>query len=111
MFDSRYYKKKFVCVSEDGKYTLCDVSDTLDGKEYCKYVPDEDKPGEYGIYLLRNPKETFKNCHITPLRTFLKNKGYTDKDFINPFCRTKRIVNEIASINIINQNKNKVKQK
>lgn len=109
MFDSRYYNKKFICTNEDGIHILCDISDTLDGKEYYKYIPDQEKKGNYAIYLLRDPKESFKYCHITPLRTFLADKGYTDDDFRNPFNRTKKIVNEIDIINQIN--KPKIKQK
>lgn len=110
MFRGRYYMNKFVFIDADGVNTLYEISERTDGREYVRFVPDEEKSGEVAMYLVRDPKKTFDGGVKVPLGLFLEQKGYSNDDFKNPFGRTKRIVEEIRKINGIEKPKVKGKK-
>ncbi len=115
MFDSIYYKNKFVVTNKDGINTLYELILRLDGDEFFKHTISDD--GEFETYLMNQVrmKPILDKNKVTPLKIFLIDNGYTRNDFINPFGRTNRIVSEIDKINtkVVNQRtqKNHIKSR
>lgn len=101
MFDSSYYKKRIVYKLEADDYKAM-IELNYSRKECYVFLPDEEKPGDYAIYLrsLEN-KPLDHNRVVGSLGSYLASCGYNDFDFANPFGRTKKVVNTLEYINQI----------
>lgn len=109
MFDSHYYKNRIVYTLEDSDYKAM-VELNLGRRECFVFLPSEEKPGDYDIYLRKFNRKPLDPNRVENLGDFLIGYGYTDMDFINPFGRTKKIVNELDKINKLEIEKTKVKK-
>ena len=98
MFDSHYYKNRRVYTLEGSEYKAM-IELNLGRKEYYVFLPSEEKPGDYDIYLREFDRKPLDPNRVEYLSNFLIGYGYTDMDFINPFGRTKKIVNALDKIN------------
>lgn len=107
MFKGPYYKNKYVHTSADGMHTLYESNVTFDGIEFFMYIPISSD--DYVVFLKDAKHFLSLKDSIVSLKEFLIANGYTQNDFINPFNRTKKIVNEITNINQLN--KPKIKRK
>lgn len=109
MFDSKYYKKRYIYPLEDNGYrAMIEIVPRI--HEYFIYLPDNEKEGEYAIYSRDLDKRHLEFEKLIPLKAFLIENGYTDTDFANPFRRTKKIVNELDKINIAEKEKTYIKK-
>ena len=92
MFDSRYYKNKFVYT--DGQGHLALLEPHYDIREAYSMTLKEDDPSQIEYRVLRMPYD----LKSTPLGIFLIEHNYSPSDFRNPFTRTFRIVSELHAI-------------
>jgi len=109
MFDSRYYRDRFVYELEEVNYKAMVEMNIRRGECYI-YVPDLQNPGDYAIYRRKFKNSPIKRERIVTLKSFLEERGYTDNDFKNPIGRTKKIVNELDKINIVEKEKTYIKK-
>lgn len=109
MFDSHYYRNRRVYTLEGSEYKAM-VELNFRRKEYYVFLPSEEKPGDYDIYLRKFDRKPLDPNRVEYLGNFLIGYGYTDMDFINPIGRTKKIVNELDKINKLEKEKTKVKK-
>lgn len=104
MFDSNYYKNRIVYTLEDSDYKAM-VELNLRRRECYVFLPSEEKPGDYDIYLRKFDRKPLDPNRVEYLSNFLIDNGYTDMDFINPIGRTKKIVNALDKINMSKKEK------
>lgn len=109
MFDSHYYKNRRVYRLE-GSECKAMIELNLGRNECYVFLPSEEKLGDYDIYLRKLDKKPLDPNRVEYLSNFLIGYGYTDSEFINPFGRTKKIVNELDKINKLEKEKTKVKK-
>ena len=107
MFDSRYYKNRYVYELENGYKAMIELN--LFREEYYYYLPNNDSKYGYDIFLRKLSKKPLQPEKMESLSIFLKTNGYTDRDFANPFKRTKRIIDSIDVINRLDRKKTKTK--
>ena len=110
MFNSNYYNTRFIYTLEGSEYKAL-VEPNYKRREVFVFLPSEEKEGDYDIYLRKLDKKPLDNMRISSLSETLLSHGFTDKDFINPFNRTKKIVNTLDVINTLEKNKSKTKIK
>ena len=108
MFDSSYYKNRFVYRFENDEYKAMIELNKSRG-EYYIYLPDIEKPGDYAIYLRKLKTRPLNPERIESLEDVLSSHGFTDRDFINPFGRTRKIVNVLDVINKLQKENSKIK--
>lgn len=109
MFDSKYYKNRYIYPLEGTGYrAMIEIVPRI--RECFIFVPDLEKEGEYAIYSRKLENNGVDFEKLIPLKSFLIENGYTDEDFTNPFRRTKRLVNEIHKINTLERGKSYVKK-
>lgn len=98
MFDTNYYKSRFVRTNNEGINALYEVFYSFpDGLEMFRHEMNND---EHEIYLVHKNNQILKDGERdTNLGDFLTEYGYTNGDFSNPFNRTKKILTEIKKIN------------
>lgn len=109
MFDSHYYKNRRVYTLEGSEYKAM-IELNLRRNECYVFLPSEEKPGDYDIYLRKLDRKPLDPNRVEYLSNFLIDNGYTDMDFINPIGRTKKMVNELDKINKLEKEKTKVKK-
>lgn len=98
MFDSQYYKNRRIYRLEGSEYKAM-IELNLRRNECYVFLPSEEKPGDYDIYLRKLDRKPLDPNRVEYLSNFLIGYGYSDSEFINPFGRTKKIVNELDKIN------------
>jgi len=70
------------------------------------FLTDKENEDNLDIRLINLEEKKLDSNLLVPLKEFLIDNGYENKDFINPFTRTEKIVSELNSIN-----KNNIKTK
>jgi len=110
MFDSKYYKTRFIYQLEGSEYKAL-VEPNYHRNEVFVFLPDEQKQGEYLICLRKLHKKPLDSDRMIALDSFLLENGYTDLDFVNPFNRTKKIVQVLDVINNLEKTTEKIKIK
>lgn len=113
MFNSNYYKNRFIRTNDKGIHTLYETYYSFpDGLEMFRFEISSESD-EYEIYLVHKSNQLLKEGEKdTSLSDFLGEYGYTKKEFANPFNRTKKILMELKKINeqtISNPSKTKKK--
>ena len=102
MFESRYYKHKYV-YNNKGKLCLFELN--LSRVEAYIIFKAEDGKNDIVLRDLKTRPLTEDDALVS-LKSYLIDNGYNDKDFANPFTRTQKIINELY-----NNSKNKVYKK
>ena len=75
------------------------------------FLPSSEKEGDYNIYLRKLDKKPLDMNRISSLSETLLSHGFDDNDFINPFNRTKKIVQVLDVINELEKRAQKSKIK
>ena len=108
MFNSKYYKNRFVYRLENNNYKA--MIEVNKGRgEYYIFLPTDEITDDYAIYLRKFKTKPLDPERIESLKDVLSSHGFTDRDFLNPFGRTKKIVNVLDAINKLQHNKTKKK--
>ena len=109
MFNSKYFKTRFIYELEETGYKVL-MEPNYKRRECFVFIPDAEKEGNYLIYLRKLDKKPLDSKRIYALDEFLLSYGYSDYDFINPFNRTKKLVQELDKINNLEKDKAKIKK-
>ena len=104
---SNYFNKRFIYTLEGSEYKAL-VEPNYGRKEVFVYLPSTEKEGNYDIYLRKKPLD---NERISSLTETLLIHGFSEKDFINPFNRTKKLVQVLDVINELEKRSEKTKIK
>ena len=110
MLNSNYFNKRFIYTLEGTEYKAL-VEPNYGRREVFVFLPDEEKEGDYAIYLRKLDKKPLDKTRITSLSETLISHGFKDSDFINPFNRTKKIVQVLDVINELEKRAQKTKTK
>ena len=109
MFNSRYYKNRFVYELENGYKAMIELNGAR--REYYYFLPNDDEKIGYDILIRKFDKKPINYEKIQPLGVRLEEYGFTDKDFSNPFGRTRKIVQVLDAINELEMKIQKTKIK
>jgi len=109
MLNSNYFNKRFIYTLEETEYKAL-VEPNYGRREVYVFLPDEEKEGEYAIYLRKLDKKPLDKNRISSLSETLLSYGFDDSDFINPFNRTKKVVQVLDVINELEKRKEKTKK-
>lgn len=110
MFNSKFFRKKFVYTLEGSEYKALAETDLRRGDCYI-FLPEKEITDGYGIYLRKLNRKPLDIDRIESLGDILEKHGFTDRDFINPFGRIEKIVNALHQINEMEKTNDKVKIK
>lgn len=105
MFDSRYYRNRYIYELETGYKAMIELNRSR-GEYYC-YLPNENDKYGYDIILRKFRKKQLDVEKIESLSSLLSKHGFTDRDFINPIGRTRKLVSTIDVINTIEMKEKK----
>lgn len=99
MFDGFYYTNKFVNKNKQGTHILCEELYKPIGENLllCSYI---DENNNFITYIIKYKTFLYERGQIKYLKEALLSLGYTNKDFLNPFTRTQKIVKAISNNNI-----------
>ena len=97
MFDSKYYKKRFVYKHDTGDLSLLEMN--YSRKEAYIFLVDKEDSSKIDIYLRRLDYNPIEVENLIPLKDFLIQHGYSNEEFSNRLTRTRKIINEIDKIN------------
>lgn len=109
MFDAKYYRNRYIYELENGYKAMVELNRSR-GEYYC-FLPNEDDKYGYDIVLRKFAKRPLDVEKIESLSGLLLKHGFTDRDFANPFGRTRKLVTTIDVINEIEMRANKTKIK
>lgn len=102
MFNSRYYKNNYVFTSEENEYTFFELN-KLKGEYYeHHYYHNNSGNLEHAIILRNMNYYSSQNGTIDTLQDFLINHNFDEKEFQNPFTRTRKIALVLDRMNIEN---------
>ena len=110
MLNSNYFNKRFIYTLEGSEYKAL-VEPNYGRREVYVFLPSGEKEGDYNIYLRKLDKNPLDKTRISSLSDTLQSHGFTGKDFINPFNRTKKIVQVLDVINELEKRASKTKVK
>lgn len=110
MFDSNYFNKRFIYTLEGSEYKAL-VEPNYRRREVFVFLPSTEKEGNYDIYLRKLNKKPLNKERISSLSETLQAHGFKDNDFINPFNRTKKLVQVLDVINELEKRASKTKVK
>ena len=96
MFDSKYYKKRFVYLYETGDLTLLEMN-WVRNEAYIFSINKEDE-SKIDIRVRELEYRPLIDENLTPLKDFLIEYGYTKEDFSNKLTRTNKIIHELHKI-------------
>lgn len=108
MFNSKYYKKRYAYELENGYKAMIELNNSR--KEYYIFLPEHEITDDYGIYLRKFETKPINPEKLESLGGLLQKHGFTDMDFINPFGRTRKIVQVLDIINNLEKDKTIVKK-
>ena len=109
MFDSCYYKRKYIYELEDGYKCMIELNPSR--REYYYFLPSKDAKEGYDIFLRNVDQKPINPDKIESLGKLLQKHGFTDRDFANPFGRTRKLVTVIDVINELQKKTEKTKIK
>lgn len=111
MLNSNYFKERFIYTLEGSEYKAL-VEPNYGRHEVYVFLPNEEKEGDYLICLRKLDKKPLDKNRISSLSETLLSYGFDDSDFINPFNRTKKVVQVLDVINELEKRAKKtIKQK
>lgn len=110
MLNSNYFNKRFIYTLEGSEYKAL-VEPNYGRSEVYIFLPSTEKEGDYNIYLRKLNKNPLDKERISSLSETLLTHGFDDSDFINPFNRTKKIVQVLDVINELEKRAKKRKEK
>lgn len=109
MFKSNYYKNRFVYQLEKDYKAMIELNNSR--REYYVFLPMNEEVSDYAICLRKYDTKPIDPEKLESLGTLLQKHGFTDFDFVNPFGRTKKIVQVLDIINTLEKNNEKTKIK